>query len=116
MELNEVLPKRLAVCLLAVLCLAGIAPSRAAIRPVTGDWHGDLSANLALWNDATPRALLDANEDGRVAGLSPERGVAGDSPIAGDWNADGIDTLALYRPSTGRLYVYNSNTRLVTPA
>jgi hypothetical protein len=61
-ELNEVLQKRLAVCLLAVLCLAGIAPSGAAICPLTGDWDGDSSTNVALWNDATRRALFDANE------------------------------------------------------
>lgn len=96
-----------------MLALGATAPTSAAIRPITGDWDGDGSTNVAFWNDSIRRALFDVNEDGRIDGVSPDLGNPGDIALAGDWDGDGRDTLALYRPSTGRLYVFSSNTRVV---
>src|SRR5689334_5210559 len=57
-----------------MLALGATAPTSAAIRPITGDWDGDGSTNVAFWNDSIRRALFDVNEDGRIDGVSPDLG------------------------------------------
>lgn len=81
----------------------GINPLREKATPVVGDWDGDGSDDLGLYNDGY--FYLDTSGNGRwdrVAGsdtfsdfgINPIRETA--TPVIGDWDGNGTDDLGLY--------------------
>ena len=74
--------------------------------PLSGDWDGDGRDELALFDAAGGRFVLDSNRNG-IDTSDPIHpfGQAGDLPLTGDFNCDGRDEIGIYRPATGAFYL-----------
>jgi len=81
----------------------GIAVLRPTAKPVVGDWDGNGTDDLGLYNggsfylDTTGNGVWDTAGGGdtfRDFGIASIRPTA--SPIIGDWNDDGTDDLGLF--------------------
>lgn len=80
--------------------------------PVVGDWNGDLTTTVGVYDPPSQFYLKNTNTTG-VAELSLGYGEAQAAwkPIAGKWTAEqsGI-TIGLYDPTSSTFYLRNSNT------
>ena len=84
--------------------------------PLAGDWDGNGTDTVGLYNPVTSvfylrntNSLQSANDKG-FADVTFTYGMpgAGWIPIAGDWNNDGKDTIGLYNPVTSVFYLRNT--------
>src|SRR4029079_17039039 len=87
-------------------------PRRSTWLPIAGDWDGDGTATVGLYDPATGIFRLENEPVGGAADVllqvdSPNRRAL---PVAGDWNGDGRDTVGLYDVDTGRFLLKNSLT------
>jgi subtilisin len=73
--------------------------------PVVGDWNGNGTATLGIYNPANGQWFLrNSNDPGAPDYPVFIYGGFG-LPIVGDWNGDGVDTIGLYNPSGGQWYL-----------
>jgi len=80
--------------------------------PVTGDFNGDGTDDIALYNKSTG-AWTVKSPTGYTLSISANTIVtyaATDIPCSGDFLELGKAQPAVYRPGTGTLYIYNSGT------
>ena len=89
--------------------MLGAAHVRIALRaagedddlPVTGDWDGNGTTDLGVFDQATATFTLRSVD---ASGLSVLEvvpfGSAGDLPVTGDWNGDGVSDLGVWSPAT----------------
>jgi subtilisin family serine protease len=91
----------------------GYGPPQAGWKTVAGDWDGDGTATIGLYNATSGTFFLRNSNSAGPANLSFTFGPAGNNwtPIAGDWDGDGDATLGLYNASTGTFYLRNSNSQ-----
>jgi hypothetical protein len=73
--------------------------------PVAGDWNGDGTDGVGLYNQDTNifylRNDLSTGPADYIFALSPENGFpVGGWPIAGDWDGDGSDAVGIFDLST----------------
>jgi len=71
--------------------------------PLTGDWDGDGSDSLGLYDPRDRRfylrnTLTAGPPDMTTVPIGPFGGI----PFVGDWNGDGIDEFGVYTPTTRR--------------
>ena len=84
--------------------------------PIAGDWDGNGTDTLGLYDPATSTfylrntTCLQGPNDMGYADVTFVYGKAGAGwiPIAGDWNGDGKDTIGLYDPATSTFYLRNT--------
>jgi hypothetical protein len=76
-------------------------------KPLAGDWDGDGSDTVGLYNPGASGwhlyATLDGSSEGKIlfrTPLVPRSWI----PLVGDWNDDGLDTVGLYDPFTNTWY------------
>ena len=77
--------------------------------PIAGDWNGDGTDTVGLFDLWMSRFWL---RDENTAGPADSVFAFGSrlhTPIAGDWNGDGVDTIGTYDPSLGRFSLRNTN-------
>ncbi len=79
--------------------------------PIAGDWNGDGTDTIGLYDPTTSVFYLRNSNSSGFADIAFAYGPAngGLVPIAGDWNGDGTDTIGLYNPTTSVFYLRNSN-------
>ncbi|MDX1962680.1 MAG: SdrD B-like domain-containing protein [Pirellulales bacterium] len=79
-------------------------------HPVTGDWTGQGSDSIGVYNNGEWR--LDVDGDGKFSpiDLAASYGANGDQPIVGDWDGDGVDQLGVYR---GDRFILDTNNNRV---
>lgn len=80
--------------------------------PVTGDWNGDDTDQIGMYDPSKAMWFLDENSNGRWDGTSGGdaqfRFGRGGLPVSGDWDGNGIDEIGLYYPSNG-LWMLDAN-------
>jgi hypothetical protein len=76
---------------------------------MAGDWNGDLTDTVGLYNPATGGFFLRNIHAGGPADVAYAYGPGGLGwlPIAGDWNADGVTTVGLQNPVTSTFFLRN---------
>lgn len=70
--------------------------------PLAGDWNGDGTDTIGLYDPAARTFYLNNRTDGStttVVTLRPAFSERGWRPITGDWNGDGRDTYGLFNPT-----------------
>ena len=80
-------------------------PGVAGAIPLPGDYDGDGSTDLGLYDPATSTFSVLYRAGDYKLGFSKVWGVPGDTPVAGDFNGDGRVDLAVFRPANGTYYV-----------
>ena len=83
----------------------------ANLLPVSGDWNGDGSDTVGLYDPASGMfSLAEANTSGTSVNTF-QFGPIGSSvlPVAGDWNGDGADAVGVYDPTTGMFHLAAGN-------
>jgi hypothetical protein len=88
--------------------------------PLAGDWDGNGSITLGLYNPLTSAFFLKNSNAAGPADIMFNFGPAdpgyngttniGWLPIVGDWTGSGTTTVGLYDPSSGTFYLRDSNT------
>jgi len=78
--------------------------------PVCGDWDGNGTSGIGVYNPATNTWYLR-----NIAGPGPadatfSYGFPGTIPVVGDWDGNGTNTIAVYDPSKGKWWMRNTNT------
>ncbi len=78
--------------------------------PVCGDWDGNGTSGIGVYNPATNTWYLR-----NIAGPGPadatfSYGFPGTIPVVGDWDGNGTKTIAVYDPSKGNWWMRNTNT------
>ena len=78
--------------------------------PIAGDWDGNGTDTIGLYNPVTSTFYLRNTNDSGYADVTFTYGPAGAGwiPIAGDWDGNGTDTLGLYNPATSTFYLRNT--------
>jgi hypothetical protein len=84
--------------------------------PITGDWTGDGTTGIGLYNPAKSKFFLrnttslQGPTDKGYADVTFTFGQpgAGWTPLAGDWNGDGVDTIGLYNPTKSKFFLRNT--------
>ena len=81
--------------------------------PIAGDWDGNGTDTIGLYDPATSTFYLRNTNGTGVADVTFNYGVGGAGwiPIAGDWNGDGKDTIGLYDPATSMFFCGTRMTR-----
>ena len=75
--------------------------------PLTGDFDGDLKADLALYRPSTGQWFVQASGSNYASTLLATFGAANtDVPMPGDYNGTGTTVPAVFRPSTGQWFLY----------
>ncbi|MDD5469509.1 MAG: DUF4215 domain-containing protein [Candidatus Peribacteraceae bacterium] len=80
--------------------------------PIAGDWNGDGTDTVGLYNPTTSVfTLWNENAAGAAPAFTTPYGSpgAGWLPLAGDWDGDGVDTISLYDPDASYFYIINTN-------
>ncbi|RII27790.1 MAG: RCC1 repeat-containing protein [Geobacter sp.] len=82
--------------------------------PVTGDWNGNGSTKIGVYDPVTTIWYLDYNGDGKWNGTPFDKsywfGIPGGIPLAGDWNGSGTTKIGIYDPASSRWYLdYNGD-------
>jgi hypothetical protein len=79
--------------------------------PLAGDWNGDGTTTVGLYNPATGTFYLKNTNSAGAADLTFTYGPGGLGwmPIAGDWLGSGMTTVGLYAPATGTFFLKNTN-------
>jgi hypothetical protein len=94
---------------------ASLSASDVSWLPVVGDFDGDGTDTVGLFDPATGRFLLNNDPTGwtdplEVAASVPTAALArGWQPIVGDFDGDGTDTVGVYLPSVGQFRFTNDN-------
>lgn len=77
--------------------------------PLAGDWDGDGTVTIGVYNPVTGMfSLRNALADG-LADVVAQWGGPGFLPAVGDWDGDGVTTIGLYS-LRGEFFLRNSNT------
>lgn len=84
--------------------------------PIAGDWNGDGTVTVGLYNPTTYTFFL---KNTNITGFEDVQFLFKPAtgnllPVAGDWDGDGIDTVGLYNPATLYFYLRNSNSAGIT--
>jgi len=77
--------------------------------PVCGDWDGNGTAGIGVYNPATSTWYLRNTPGPGVADAIFSYGFAGTTPIVGDWDGNGTKTIGVYDPSKGNWWTRNNN-------
>ncbi len=89
-------------------------PANNDFVPIVGDWNGDGTQTIGLYDRATGMFYLSNSNATQVADISFVYGPAHsqDIPIVGNWNgnSNGEQTVGLYDPTTSTFYLRDSNT------
>lgn len=91
---------------------------QSAFLPVMGDWDGDGTDTVGVYNATTATFHLRNQNSAGLGEITFGFGEPATSwmdwrlwiPIAGDWDDDGIDTIGLYNSATSTFYLRNTNT------
>ena len=80
--------------------------------PVVGDWNGNGTQTIGLYDHSTGTFYLRNSNSPGSADHTFRFGPRGHMvyPLAGDWNGDGMETVGLYHPENGTFYLRNSHT------
>ena len=69
--------------------------------PVTGDWDGNGTTDLGVYDQNTATfTLLQTDPLGTPYATVIPFGVPGDVPVTGDWDGNGISDLGVWSPAT----------------
>ena len=78
---------------------------KASDIPVSGDWNGDGTTDLGVYDISKARFTLriqDAN--GLVWLTRVTYGLPGDLPVTGDWDGNGRTDLGVWRPGLAQFF------------
>jgi hypothetical protein len=78
--------------------------------PLVGDWNGDGTDTIGVWDPATATFHLRNSNSAGNPHISVRYGAPGWIPLVGDWNGDGVDTIGVWDPATATFHLRNSNT------
>lgn len=81
----------------------------ANIRPIAGDWDGNGTGTIGIYDTSTGTFFLKNSNAGGAADLVFGFGPAAATPLAGDFDGNGTDTIGIYLPATGTFFLKNSN-------
>lgn len=89
----------------------GFGVAKAGWMPIAGDWDGDGTTTVGLFDPKTNLFYLRNENSSGPANITVAFGVAnsGQLPIAGDWNNDKKTTIGLFDPKTNLFLLRNSN-------
>jgi hypothetical protein len=81
------------------------------IYPVVGDWNGDGTDTVGVFNAVSGEwYLTNFFKDGVVSGFQYGPPNSGWIPVTGNWDLLGGDSVGFYDPSTGLFRLRNTNT------
>jgi lysophospholipase L1-like esterase len=75
--------------------------------PVAGDWDGDGTDGIGIFDVSTGTWHLRTEASAGEADAVFPYGLPGWKPVVGDWDGDGTDGIGVFDPSTGRWYLRN---------
>jgi CHAP domain len=79
--------------------------------PLAGDWDGNGTKTIGLYDPTTATFYLRNSNTSGVADITAQFGSGGNwVPIVGNWDGVGGDTIGVYDPSTARFHLSNYNT------
>ena len=73
--------------------------------PVVGDWNGNGTSTLGIYNPANGQWFLRNRNDPGAPDYPVFIYGGFGTPVVGDWNGDGVETIGLYNPSGGQWYL-----------
>ncbi len=77
-----------------------------SVDPVAGDYNGDRTNDLAVFDQATGRWFI-RSVNGSIIAWEIFWGWPGVIPVPGDYDGDGADDLAIFDQNTGRWFIRN---------
>ena len=81
--------------------------------PLVGDWDGNRTQTVGLYNPATGVFLLRNSNSAGAANLAfvyrPTGATNRWLPVIGDWDGNGTQTIGLYDPAASRFHLRNGN-------
>jgi sugar lactone lactonase YvrE len=79
--------------------------------PLAGDWNGDGTTTVGLYNPATGIFYLKNSNSSGPADFTFKYGPGGPgwTPLAGDWLGNGTTTVGLYNSASGLFFLKDSN-------
>lgn len=88
--------------------------SAQAMVPLRGDWNGDGTETIGLYQPRTGMFFLKNSDAPGIADLSFQFGPGSSTgaymPVVGDWNGDRTDTIGIVHLPTHTYFLRNSNT------
>jgi hypothetical protein len=75
-----------------------------SVEPVSGDYNGDGTNDLAVFDQATGRWFIQTREK-KILAWSVFWGWPGVRPVPGDYNGNGTNDLAIFDQNTGRWFI-----------
>jgi hypothetical protein len=86
--------------------------------PVIGDWNGDGTETIGLYDPTAAVFYLRNSNTTGYADVIIGFGTPGNNwtPIAGDWNGDGTDGVGLFDPVTSMFFLRNTRTTGISEA
>jgi hypothetical protein len=73
--------------------------------PVTGDWNGDGTTDLGVYDITKARFTLRVQDANGMVWLSRVvYGLPGDLPVTGDWDGNGRTDLGVWRPGVAQFF------------
>jgi subtilisin family serine protease len=81
----------------------------AGLVPLAGDWDGNGTTTVGLYDTATATFFLRNSNTPGPADLAFNFGPAGAVPIVGDWDGNGTTTIGIYIPASGAFFLKNAN-------
>ncbi len=78
--------------------------------PLVGDWNGDGTVTMGVYEPSTRRFFLRNSLSGGGNDYTITWGNSGWLPVVGDWDGNGSTTVGLFDPVAGKFYLSNSNT------
>jgi lysophospholipase L1-like esterase len=77
-------------------------------KPVVGDWNGDGTTTVGVYNPANASFYLrNENSGGTPDAGAFQFGAGGWEPVSGDWSGSGTSGVGVFDPSTATWYLRN---------
>lgn len=90
----------------------GFGAGTPGVKPLAGDWDGNGTTTIGLYNSATGSFFLRNSNTPGAADITINFGPAGVGavPVVGDWDNNGTVTVGIFVPSSATFFLRNSNT------
>lgn len=84
--------------------------SNGSLLPVAGDWNGDGTDTVGVYNPGSSIFYLDNSREDTLPNIELQFGARGSLPVAGDWDGDGRDGVGVYEPRSATFRLKNALT------
>lgn len=86
--------------------VAGV--SNGSLLPLAGDWDGNGTDTVGVYNPGTSRFHLDNSREDPQPSVEFQFGNRGSLAVAGDWDGDGRDGVGVYEPRSATFRLKNA--------